>query len=187
MGGLSEEEASDRLRRTGANVLERARRPPYAQIAIRQVGTRWSGLLIVAASVSAAVGEGLDAGVIAVIVLLNGALGFFEELGAERAIIALRESVPLEASVVRAGAERVIPAEAVVQGDLVVLREGVRVPADGRLVYGEGVSADEAAVDRRICPGRETPRRSLSQRRWPNDRRWCLRGRQSPGDRDESW
>jgi Ca2+-transporting ATPase len=102
VSGLSEEEASDRLRRTGANVLQRADRPPYAQIAIRQVRDPLVGLLIVAASVSAAVGEALDAGVIAVIVLLNGALGFFEELGAERAIIALRDSVPLEASVVRA-------------------------------------------------------------------------------------
>ncbi len=150
--GLSEEDASDRLRRTGANVLERARRPPYAQIAIRQVRDPLVGLLIVAASVSAAVGEGLDAAVIAVIVLLNGALGFFEELGAERALIALRESVPLEASVVRAGAERVIPAEAVVTGDLVVLREGMRVPADGRLVSGEGVSADEAPLTGESVP-----------------------------------
>jgi Ca2+-transporting ATPase len=150
--GLSEEEASDRLRRTGANVLQRAERPPYAQIAIRQVRDPLVGLLIVAASVSAAVGEALDAGVIAVIVLLNGALGFFEELGAERAIIALRDSVPLVASVVRAGTERVIPAEAIVRGDLVVLREGVRVPADGRLVYGEGVSADEAPLTGESVP-----------------------------------
>jgi Ca2+-transporting ATPase len=150
--GLSEEEASDRLLRTGANVLERARRAPYAQIAIRQVRDPLVGLLIVAAAVSAAVGEGLDAGIIAVIVLLNGALGFFEEIGAERAIIALRDSVPLEASVVRAGVERVIPADAVVQGDLVVLREGVRVPADGRLVSGEGLSADEASLTGESAP-----------------------------------
>lgn len=152
VGGLSEEEASDRLRRTGPNILERARRPPYAQIAIRQVKDPLVGLLIVAASVSAAVGEGLDAAVIALIVLLNGALGFFEELGAEQALIALRESVPLEASVVRAGAERIIPAAAVVKGDLVVLREGVRVPADGRLVSGDGVAADEAPLTGESLP-----------------------------------
>ena len=152
VGGLSEEEASDRLRRTGPNILERARRPPYAQIAIRQVKDPLVALLIVAAAVSAAVGESLDAGIIAAIVLLNGALGFFEELGAERAIIALRESVPLEASVVRAGIERVIPAEEVVQGDLLVVREGGRVPADGRLVSGEGVSADEAPLTGESVP-----------------------------------
>jgi calcium-translocating P-type ATPase len=152
VGGLSEEEASDRLRRTGPNILERARRPPYAQIAIRQVKDPLVALLIVAASVSAAVGESLDAGIIAAIVLLNGALGFFEELGAERAIIALRESVPLEASVVRAGIERIIPAEEVVQGDLLVVREGGRVPADGRLVSGEAVSADEAPLTGESVP-----------------------------------
>ena len=152
VGGLSEEEASDRLLRSGPNILERARRPPYAQIAIRQVKDPLVALLIVAASVSAAVGESLDAGIIAAIVLLNGALGFFEELGAERAIIALRESVPLEASVIRAGIERVIPAEEVVQGDLLVVREGGRVPADGRLVSGEGVSADEAPLTGESVP-----------------------------------
>jgi P-type Ca2+ transporter type 2C len=150
--GLSEEEASARLRRAGPNVLERARRPPYGQIAIRQVSDPLVGLLIVAAVVSAAVGEGVDAGIIAAIVVLNGALGFIEELGAERAIIGLREGVPLEASVVRAGTEQVISAEAVVQGDLLVVREGERVPADGRLVSGEGLSADEAALTGESVP-----------------------------------
>jgi Ca2+-transporting ATPase len=152
VSGLTEAEAADRLRLAGPNVLGHARRPPYAQIAVRQARDPLVALLIVAASVSAAVGEALDAVVIAVIVLLNGALGFFEELGAERALIALRASVPLEASVVRAGKERAVPAEAVVAGDLVVLREGARVPADGRLVDGEGVSADEAPLTGESLP-----------------------------------
>ena len=65
VGGLSEEKASDRLLHAGPNILERARRPPYAQIAIRQVKDPLVALLIVAASVSAAVGESLDAGIIA--------------------------------------------------------------------------------------------------------------------------
>jgi P-type Ca2+ transporter type 2C len=150
--GLSDKEASTRLRRDGPNALERARRPAYAQIAIRQVRDPLVGLLIVAAAVSAALGEGLNAGIIAAIVLLNGALGFFEELGAERAIIGLRESVPLEAAVVRAGVERLVSAEVVVQGDLLVVREGGRVPADGRLVSGEGLSADEAALTGESVP-----------------------------------
>jgi calcium-translocating P-type ATPase len=150
--GLSDSEASTRLRRGGPNALERAPRPPYGQIALRQVSDPLVGLLILAAVVSAAVGEGLDAGIIAAIVILNGALGFFEELGAERAIIGLRGSVPLEASVVRGGAEQVIPAEAVVQGDLLVVREGGRVPADGRLVSEHGLSADEASLTGESVP-----------------------------------
>jgi magnesium-transporting ATPase (P-type) len=150
--GLSEDEATGRLRRDGPNLLERSARPPYFQIAARQVRDPLVVLLLLAAFVSAAVGEGLDAFVIAAIILLNGALGFFQELGAERAVLALRRSVPLEASVVRAGLERAIPAPGLVQGDLIVLREGERVPADGRIVSEQGLSVDEGALTGESIP-----------------------------------
>jgi Ca2+-transporting ATPase len=150
--GLAEDEAAHRLARTGPNVLERPRRPPYVQIALRQFSDPLVVLLIVAAVVSTAVGEGLDTVVIAAIIVLNGTLGFFEELGAERAILGLRETVALQASVVRGGIERVAPAAAVVPGDVVVLREGDRVPADGRLVSGGELAVDEAALTGESVP-----------------------------------
>jgi magnesium-transporting ATPase (P-type) len=150
--GLTEDEAAERLRLGGPNVLERGGRPPYVQIAIRQVSDPLVALLLVAAIVSAVVGEGLEAGVIAAIVLLNGALGFAEELGAERAVLALRESVPRQVAVVRAGLERLVAAEEIVQGDLVVLREGERVPADARLVTGGGLAVDESPLTGESIP-----------------------------------
>ena len=87
-----------------------------------------------ASAVSAAIGEQLEAAVIAAIVVLNAVLGFFQEAGAERAVLALRSSVQPTAAVVRDGREHQVPAEELVPGDLVVLREGDRVPADARLV-----------------------------------------------------
>jgi Ca2+-transporting ATPase len=150
--GLTEDEAAERLRLRGPNVLERGSRPPYVQIAIRQVSDPLVALLLVAAIVSAVVGEGLEAAVIAAIVLLNGALGFAEELGAERAVLALRESVPRQVAVVRASLERLVAAEEIVQGDLVVLREGERVPADARLVTGGGLAVDESPLTGESIP-----------------------------------
>jgi P-type Ca2+ transporter type 2C len=69
----------------------------------------------------------------------------------------LRESVPLEASIIRAGLAHVIPAAAVVRGDLVVLREGVRVPADGRLVSADGLAVEEAALTGESVPVEKSP------------------------------
>lgn len=157
--GLSEREAAGRLARIGPNALERRRSPPYAAIALRQLADPLVLLLVAAAAVSAAIGEEVEAIAIGVIVLLNALLGFFQELGAERAIMALEGSLERHANVVREGRERRVVAESVVPGDLVVLREGDRVPADGRLASAEGLAVDEslltgesAAEDKAVAP-----------------------------------
>jgi P-type Ca2+ transporter type 2C len=150
--GLDDTEAANRLRRVGPNAVDRAQRPRYLEIAARQVWDPLVALLIAATVVSAVVGETVEASVIAAIVVLNAILGFSEELSAERAVLALREAVPLHAAVVRAGVERLIPAEHVVPGDLIMLREGERVPADGRLIRAEGLAVDEAPLTGESLP-----------------------------------
>ena len=150
--GLLEEDARDRLVRFGPNALERRARPAYVGIALRQLTDPLVGLLIVAAVVSALIGEGVEAVAIGTIVVLNAVLGFVQELGAERAILALRDTVPRRANVIRAGREREIAVEELVPGDLVVLREGERVPADGRLVTADGLAVDESALTGESLP-----------------------------------
>ena len=89
--GLSEEEAQARLARFGPNRLERAGRPAYPAIAARQFADPLVGLLIAAAAVSLLIGEGVEAAAIGAIVLLNAVLGFVQEAGAERAVLATLE------------------------------------------------------------------------------------------------
>ena len=144
--GLSEAEAVARLESSGPNLLHRGERPSYFGIAVRQLADPLTGLLLAAAAVSAVIGEGFEAGVIAAIVVLNAALGFLQEAGAERALLALSRAVELSASVVRGGGERTIAAAELVRGDLVVLREGDRVPADARVVAAERFAVDESAL-----------------------------------------
>ncbi len=89
---------------------------------------------------------------IGVIVVLNAVLGFVQEAGAERAVLALRESLERRASVVRDGRELELAVEAVVPGDLVVLAEGERVPADARVISAHGLAADESLLTGESAP-----------------------------------
>ena len=156
--GLTEAEARERRRRFGPNALEVRRAPPYAAIAARQVADPLVALLIAAAVVSLAVGENVEAIAIGAIVVLNAGLGFGQELGAERAILALRGTLRLSASVVRDGRERLVAAEDVVPGDVIVLRDGERVPADARIVTAEGLAVDESLLTGESVPDDKSPR-----------------------------
>ncbi|MEX2256869.1 MAG: cation-transporting P-type ATPase [Acidimicrobiia bacterium] len=104
--GLTATEAAERLGAVGPNVLARAERPRYSRIAARQLADPLVALLLVAAAVSAGIGERLEAGVIGAIVLLNACLGFVQEAGAERALLALSRTRELSSTVVRDGRER---------------------------------------------------------------------------------
>ena len=150
--GLTAVEASARLAEFGPNRLTRRERPAYLAIALRQAADPLVGLLAAAAIVSALVGEGLQAAVIGAIVVLNGVLAYVQEAGAEREILALREALSPVASVIRDSRERQVPAGELVQGDVVILREGDRVPADARLVAAPGVQVDESSLTGESIP-----------------------------------
>ena len=101
---------------------------------------------------SVGIGERFEGAVIAAIVLLNALLGFAQEAGAERALLALSRIRELSANVIRAGRERALPAAELVPGDLVVVREGDRVPSDGRIVGAERLAVDESLLTGESAP-----------------------------------
>ncbi len=150
--GLSESDARERFARFGPNRLAEPARPQYTAIALRQFIDPLVGLLVAAALVSALVGERVEAAIVFAIVLLNALLGFVQEARAERAVLGLRDALERRASVVRDGREVEVGVEQVVPGDLVVLREGERVPADGRLVAAAGLALDESMLTGESVP-----------------------------------
>jgi P-type E1-E2 ATPase len=85
-------------------------------------------------------------------VLLNAFLGFVQEARAERAVLALRDVLQQRASVIRSGRVRELPVEQLVLGDLVLLGEGERVPADGRLTVSAGLAVDESSLSGESVP-----------------------------------
>ena len=144
--GLGEEEAARRLEELGPNELEdRGTRSPWA-ILWEQFTSTMIVILIVAALASALLGDYEDSIAIAVIVVLNAALGFVQEYRAERAMAALKRLSAPRVKVHREGHVREISARELVPGDVVLLEAGNLVPADGRLVEGANLRVQEAAL-----------------------------------------
>jgi len=150
--GLTADEARRRLATVGANEIRRAPRPSRLRMLVRQFASPLIGLLLAAAAVSAALGEIADAIAIAVIVIVNAVVGFFQEHRAENALEALRTMTAPRARVRRDGRQAVIAAADVVPGDVLLLEAGDVVAADGRLLEAHRLSTNEAALTGESAP-----------------------------------
>lgn len=150
--GLDRDEAARRLAADGPNRLTPARRRSLLRRLLDQFGNMLVLVLVGAAAVMALIGELLDAAVVGALVVVNALVGFVQEGRAERALEAVRRAVAPEASVVRGGEQRTIPAEQLVRGDLVALAAGSVVPADLRLVEARGLEIQEAALTGESAP-----------------------------------
>ncbi len=144
--GLSATEAARRLAEYGPNLLQVAARDRWYQVLARQFLDVLIAILVVAAVISAAIGEIGDAMTIAMIIVLNGILGFVQEWKAEKALEALANMLAPKCTVLRDGREQEIDARELVPGDVVLLEIGDRVPADLRLVETVNLKADESAL-----------------------------------------
>jgi len=150
--GLTSAEATQRLERYGPNRLEELAPEPWWRALLRQFIDPLIGILVVAAVISIGVGNLVDAMVIVAIVILNGILGFVQEYRAEKAIEALKRMLVPTCTVLRDGVERVVSAETLVPGDVVVLEVGDQVPADLRLASSLNLRIDESALSGESVP-----------------------------------
>lgn len=132
--GLNREEAATRLEKYGFNELVAVRKVSPLRLLTSQFKSILLIILLGATAVSMAVGEVVDAIVILAIVIACAMLGFTQEYRAERALEALKKMLHPTASLMRSGKKAVIPVREIVPGDILVLREGDRVPADARLI-----------------------------------------------------
>ena len=151
-GGLSMEEAAARLERDGENKLAEGKKRTLPAIFAAQFKDFMIWVLIVAAVISGALGEPVDAAIIAVVVLLNAVMGTVQESRAEAALDALKAMSAPFAKVIRAGESRKIPAAQVVVGDIVVLEAGDSVPADLRLLESASLKVEESAITGESVP-----------------------------------
>ncbi|MHA2060060.1 MAG: cation-translocating P-type ATPase, partial [Candidatus Ranarchaeia archaeon] len=145
-GGITEDEASQRLLKYGENSLIEYKKITPFQIFVNQFKDLMVIILIFAALISALLGEEIDAIVIGSIVILNAVLGFIQEYRAEEALEALKEYSAPTAFVVRNGKGNRIPSKFIVPGDIVELEAGDKVPVDGRLLESINLKIDEAIL-----------------------------------------
>lgn len=163
--GLTEAEASARLRCFGPNVLPRPRgRPWYAQLAV-QFLHRFAQLLWAAAVLAWWAGMPELAWAIVGVIVINGAFSFWQQYQAERAVEALEALLPRQISVRREGTQRTIAADLVVPGDVIILEAGCAIPADARVILAERLRIDISSL---TGESRPVPRTALPVR--SNDR-----------------
>lgn len=144
--GLSTHEVGLRLKRYGANKLRVKQRSTWLRILRNQFESPVVGLLAAAAVVSFLFGEWKESAAIAVVLLINGLIGFSTEVRALRSMDALRALGNVTTRVKRDGRSSVINAEHLVPGDIVLLEGGDVVTADLRLIEASNLYADESAL-----------------------------------------
>jgi Mg2+-importing ATPase len=144
--GLFPAEAEQRLKQFGANTVADT---PRRRILLK-VGMRFAeplvAILLVAAAISGVSGDFASFGIIILVIVLSTVLDVFQEHRAELAADALKRSVAIRADVRRGGPCISVPVEEVVPGDIVELRAGDLVPADGVLVSGRDLHVNEALM-----------------------------------------
>src|SRR5215471_14003625 len=154
--GLNLSEASARLQKYGPNRLPEGRkRGPFTRFFV-QFNNILVYVLLVAGFTKLMLSLWIDAGIIFVVVVLNALLGFIQEGKAEKALDSIRNMLSPEARTIRGGETRIICAEQLVPGDIVLLESGDKVPADLRLVDAKNLRTEEAALTGESVPAEKT-------------------------------
>ncbi len=150
--GLTSAQAQQRLQEYGPNQLEEGKKTTFLQMVIAQLNSFVVILLIVAAAISALLGETVDAIAIITIVVLNTIMGVVQEGKAQEELAALKKMAAPEAQALRDGHRVSVPARELVPGDIVFLETGNFVPADLRLLEAVNLKIEEAALTGESLP-----------------------------------
>jgi magnesium-transporting ATPase (P-type) len=150
--GLAADDAGGRLDTYGPNRLPAGKkRGPFRRF-LSQFNNVLVYVLLGAGFVKLMLGLWIDASIIFGVVILNALLGFVQEGRAEKALDSIRNMLSAEARTVRGGQTRLIPADEIVPGDVVLLESGDKVPADLRLVEVKNLRTEEAALTGESVP-----------------------------------
>ena len=150
--GLTNDEVIRRRQLAGSNVLAEHKSESALDIFVHQFKSPVVALLAVAAGLSLAFGDWLEALAILLVLAVNAAIGFATELKAQRSMDALRALGSQHQRVRREGHILSVPASELVPGDIVLLEEGDVATADIRLVTSAGVAADESTLTGESVP-----------------------------------
>ncbi len=144
--GLTEEEARKRLLRDGQNILPREKRDSILKLFLKEFVSPIQIILIITVIISFLLGEIVDAGVIAFIILVDVIMGTYQENKALNQAEALSKMLRMKAKVLRDGKEMEIDSTEVVVGDILVLESGSKLSADCRIIECYNLQVDESVL-----------------------------------------
>ena len=154
--GLDAAETTSRLRQYGPNRLPEGKKQGPLLRFLGQFNNILVYVLLIAGFTKLMLSLWVDAGIIFAVVVLNALLGFIQEGRAEKALDSIRNMLSTEARTLRGGETRVIPAEQLVPGDIVLVESGDRIPADLRLIDVKNLRTEEAALTGESVPAEKT-------------------------------
>ena len=168
--GIASAEAGNRLKEYGKNVLIGKKKVSPFKVFLEQFNSPVVWILAGALIVSFLMGEKVDAVVIMSILIINAVLGFLQEYRAEKEIEALKKLVSLNALVIRDGKKQEIDSSEIVPGDILIVREGDKVPADARIIEEISLETQESMLTGESLPVEKTSEkipkdRELAERR----------------------
>ena len=154
--GLDDAEVARRRAQYGPNLLPAAHKRGPLMRFLMQFKNVLVYVLIAAGFIKAMMGLWLDASIILGVVVINGLLGFIQEGRAEKSLDSIRNMLSAEARAIRDGETRLIPAEDLAPGDIVLLESGDRIPADLRLIDAKNLRTEEAALTGESVPAEKS-------------------------------
>ena len=152
LNGLTKEEAEKRLIENGPNKLKGKKKKSVLMLLFEQINDPMIYILLVAAIISAIVGEVSDALIILLVIAINAIIGVFQESKAEKALEALKNMSTPKAVVKRDGEIFEIESSDIVVGDIVIIDAGRYIPADIRLVEAANLKIEESAFTGESVP-----------------------------------
>ncbi|SDC07382.1 cation-translocating P-type ATPase [Williamwhitmania taraxaci] len=155
MDGLSPTEAANRITIFGKNKIHRKPKDGPLTLLWRQINNPLIWVLLGSSTIATALGKITDGLVVLAVVVVNSIIGFIQEFKAGKAIEALSDMVPQNATVIRDGKSITIPVADLVPGDIVLLAAGDRVPADMRLIAQKNLQVEEAALTGESVPAQK--------------------------------
>lgn len=144
--GLNNLDVQGRLQEFGINELPEEDGFSWLSILWRQIANPLVVIILISGTISFFIGHHADAVFILIVVVINTVLGFMQEYKAETALKSLKKTIKPEAIVVRDGIQKVIETKNIAVGDVVVLKAGDNVPADGRLFEVNELFVNEATL-----------------------------------------
>jgi len=150
--GLTSKSANEKLKIFGKNEITIPKKYSTFSLFLSQFPNFINGILAAAAILSFVVKNTVDAVFILAILILNALFGFIQEYRAERSLEKLKEFIKPVSRVIRDGKEMEMPTADLVPGDIVVLSEGDRIPADGKLTHGKHIEIDESILTGESIP-----------------------------------